>query len=248
MAHWLSRIDDSVEKIERFSVLFFLTVMSGVVFLDVVHRVASSPGGFVEGAVARVVPAGPAVAIVTGLVFRGAGWLFCYGALRSRRDLALSGGRAALVAVGGTLGLEASVRGLLAVFPNGLVWSQNLALSLLLWVALLGATLATKARAHITLELADKLWKGARRRYVHLASGLVAATSCACLALLAAHYTADFVDQWRMGVGYVSGLPIPRWVVYSAMPACFTLMAARFAAYTVGDFRKPVAAPEEGAR
>ena len=42
--------------------------------------------------------------------------------------------------------------------PNGLVWSQPVALGLLLWVALIGATLSTKARAHIALEVADKIW------------------------------------------------------------------------------------------
>jgi TRAP-type C4-dicarboxylate transport system permease small subunit len=239
MAQWLARIDDFVEKFERFVVLLFLTVMSGAVFLDVVHRVSAQPVLRVAAALAGEAPPGPADAPV----YRGPllalvlAYAFFAGALHTA-----SGGerRPPARALLGGLALTAAATTAVVLFvklvPNGLVFSQPLALGLLLWVSLMGATLATKAKAHIVLEVADKIWPAPVLPYARLLSGLVAAGFCLVGAVLSVHFVADYVDQWREGVGYMSGIAVPRWVIFLALPSGFAVMGLRFLAYATADF------------
>lgn len=247
MASPLSRLDDGVARLEKVAVLGCLAVMTAAVFLDVVHRVASSPDGLVLRLLLLFAGDDPSEGtreilsrwIAPGII-RLVGFGVIFAALRTARDSTFSRMGAGAIAAGILLAIEVVVRLMLSAFPHGLVWSQPLALSMLLWVALLGATLATKERAHIVLQIADRLWAGPALRYVRLGSGLLAGGFCLVLALLGAHYTADFYEQWSDGVGYVSGISIPRWTVYLAIPVCFSVMAIRFAGYAVGDFLKGV--------
>lgn len=243
MASPLARFDDTVARVEKAVVLVFLAVMTAAVFFDVLHRVASSPDGLVLKlllAFAGDAPSESTRALLADWIapgiLRGIFFGVVYAALRTARGSTASAGRSALYALGITAVVDVALRILLVAFPNGLIWSQPLSLSLLLWVALIGATIATKERGHIVLQIADRLWSGSRLRYVRLMSGLLAGTFCLVLVLLGAHYTADFYDQWQDGVGYVSGVPIPKWVVYLAIPVTFAVMTLRFAGYAIGDF------------
>lgn len=243
MASPLARFDDTVARVEKAVVLVFLAVMTAAVFLDVIHRVASSPEGLVLNVLLGLAgdsPSESTQAILADWVAPGILRLVlfavAYAALRTARGSTASAGRSALYALVVTAAVDIAVRLLVAAFPNGLIWSQPVALSLLLWVALIGATLATKERGHIVLQIADRLWAGPTLRYVRLMSGLLAGGFCLALVLLGAHYTADFYEQWQMGVGYVSGVPIPKWTVYLAIPVTFAVMTLRFAGYAIGDF------------
>lgn len=238
----LARLDDAIERVERFAIIVMLAVMSLAVALDVVHRVASSPGGIVTNVLLRLAGSDPSPetqAFVetwgAGLVHRLLTMGILYAALRTANGSTLTRARAAVYAAVGAIGLGFAVQALLWLVPNGFIWSQPLALGLLLWVALLGATLATKARAHIVLEVANKLWPPGAQKYVRTVSGVVSAVFCAVLAVLSAYYTFDFYEQWQSGVGYVMGLRLPKWTMYAALPAGFTLMGLRFLAYAVGD-------------
>jgi TRAP-type C4-dicarboxylate transport system permease small subunit len=238
MAHWLARLDDFIEKFERFVVLFFLTVMSGAVFLDVVHRVSAQPVLRVAAALSGEAPPGPADEPVyrAPIVSLLLAYAFFAGALHTasgaRRSLARSLVGGLLLTLATTVGIVLFVK----LVPNGLVFSQPLALGLLLWVSLMGATLATKARAHIVLEVADKIWPAPMLPYARLLSGLVAATFCLVGAVLSVHFVSDYVDQWREGVGYMSGLAVPRWVIFLALPSGFGVMGLRFLGYATADF------------
>lgn len=252
MRQFLSRIDDSIEVIERLTVLVFLSIMSASVFLDVVHRISATPNGIILKALLAVWPGEttPETVKMLGqvgvpLVAAVFAWIFCYGALRTAKGSTLSVGASAGGALVITAFLALFIFGLLRLFPHGLVWSQPLSLGLLLWVALLGATLATKARGHIILEAAEKMWPPQARRWTRLAGGLIATSFCVVLVVLGAAYTADFYTQWTTGVGFVSGVRLPKWCVLASMPICFALMGARFIAYSISDFQAVGQATEE---
>lgn len=252
MRQILSRIDDRIEVIERLTVLIFLAIMSASVFFDVVHRISATPNGVILSTLMLVWPGEitpelkdslgqygvPAVAAVFA-------WIFCYGTLRTAKGSTFSVAQSAGAAVVLTAVLGVAIFALLKLFPNGLVWSQPLSLGLLLWVALLGATLATKARGHIVLEAAEGLWPQAARRWTRLTGGLVAATFCIILVVLGTAYTQDFYEQWTTGVGFISGVRIPKWLVLAAMPICFALMGTRFIAYSISDFQAAGRSTEE---
>lgn len=251
----LGRLDAGFAAVEKVVVLAFLCVMTGVVFFDVVHRVAATPDGFLLKLLQLAFgdPESPdrqaqLETLGVPLLARGLTFVVVYAAFRTGSGVEISRGRAAVLAVLVTAALADAVFLLLRIFPNGLVWSQPLALSLLLWVAMLGATLATRERGHIVLQIADRVWPPHLIPFARLGSGLVAAGFSAALVLLSWHYVADFHEQWRDGVGYVSGLEVPKWVVYSALPVSFTLMALRFFAYAIADFRRGRLPAGAGAR
>lgn len=243
MRQILTRIDNLVVKIERLVVLVFLTIMSATVFFDVVHRVSASPTGVIQRLLVALWPGEPSpetldtiAGVGVPLVIAGMAWFFCYGALRTARGSTMSAGKAAIIAVGLTALLAGADFLLLKLFPNGLVWSQPLALGMLLWVALLGSTLAAHARTHIILEAAEKLWPPAARRYTRLVGGFIAGAFTLMLLVLSLNYTSDFYEQWQTGVGYLAGVRVPKWMVLASMPVCFTLLSVRFIAYAIGDF------------
>lgn len=253
MRQLLRRIDDASARVERVVVLGCLAIMAGVVFLDVVHRVASSSDGIILRILTAFAGGSPSPAtdeffrrfavpaIVIVLTF-----VFYYGAFRTVSSEKISPARAALSGLACTVGTGGALALLLWVFPNGLVWSQPLALSLLLWVSLGGATLVTRLRGHIALEVVDKIWSKKLMPYARLVSGLIAGLFCLAVMVLSIHYVEDFVQQWREGVGYLAGMPMPKWVAFLAMPVGFLLMGLRFLGYAIADFgrRHLVAAGE----
>lgn len=243
MRQILTRIDHQIVKVERLIVLVFLAIMSATVFFDVVHRVSASPTGVIQRLLVALWPGQPSpdtqqtlTNVGVPLVVACLAWVFCYGALRTARGSTISAGKAAIVAVGLTALLAGADLLLLKLFPNGLVWSQPLSLGMLLWVALLGSTLAAHARTHIILEAAEKLWPASARRWTRLAGGFIAGGFSLMLLVLSLNYTSDFYEQWQTGVGYLSGVRVPKWMVLASMPVCFTLLSVRFIAYAIGDF------------
>jgi TRAP-type C4-dicarboxylate transport system permease small subunit len=130
--------------------------------------------------------------------------------------------------------ITAALAGLLYAYteygPRSLVWAQKVSLVAMLWVSLLGASLATYERAHLALELGEKLWP---RKVLHLVNaGAHAVTSAFCVLL--------FWLSMNMLLGpVVQGQNIepltwlPKWTAIIIMPYAFGAMAVRMAAQTV---------------
>lgn len=215
---------DWVYFIEQRFVALALSVMGVVVFLDVVHRVASRERSLLMGLVWAVV----AVAMV-------------FGALRLR-------GRAASLSTAGiSVALVAGVYGALLAFlhflPNGLVWSQTLGLALTLWVGIFGASMATRDHRHLALDLGSKLWPKSMLPAVQGAGNVVTALFCAALGLLAVVSLRDHFRDWSDtdGAGGVfPALAIPKWLAFAGLPVGFALMTVRFFAQALESFRGKV--------
>lgn len=114
--------------------------------------------------------------------------------------------------------------------PRSLVWAQKVSLVAMLWVSLLGASLATYERAHLALELGEKLWP---RKVLHIVNaGAHAMTSAFCLLLL-------WLSMNMLMGPVVQGQNIepltwlPKWTAIIVMPYAFAAMAVRLAAQTV---------------
>jgi TRAP-type C4-dicarboxylate transport system permease small subunit len=229
------RLGDAVYAFEQRFTASAIGVMGAIVFFDVVHRVASRE----RGLVARLVgddapwanPAGTALGLALGLVLVQA-------ALRLRGQPA---GRrvwlraAALTAVG-----YAALRLFLVVLPNGLVWSQTLGLVMMLWVGLVGASMATREHRHLALDLGSKLWPKKALPYVQAIGNAVTAAFCLVFAGLAVvslrdHFR-DYADTGGAGGTFVA-LAIPKWVAFAPIPLTFAMMGVRFAAQVIDGFR-----------
>lgn len=218
---------ERIYRIEQRFVALAMGVMGVVVFFDVVHRVASRE---------LTLPARIAWGVIAVVV--------CTAAIRMRNRAAPQAEtknwiQGTLVAAALWVGLKAFI----AVLPNGLVWSQTLGLVLTLWVGIFGASMATKQKRHLALDLGSRLWPKKALPYVQAVGNLITAAFCLVLAALAVaslrdHYR-DFSDTGGAG-GTFAAIAIPKWLAYLGLPVGFGLMALRFLAQVRDGFRGQV--------
>jgi TRAP-type C4-dicarboxylate transport system permease small subunit len=229
----LHKLDAAVYKVERQVVAGAMAVMGLVVALDVVHRVGTREHGFVERMVAHLTgeaAAAWAAPLVLTAVFLG----FFYAVWRARG--VSHGGKAFGLAALTVVALYGALRGYVWLVPNGLIWSQTLALALMIWAGLIGASMAAKERRHLALEIGPRLFPASVRRFVVALGHLATAAFCIWLLILAAwsitqHYS-DWTESAYEGGTFTAELPfglkIPKWIAFLAIPYGLGMMALRF--------------------
>ena len=212
MRHLLAGLDDRIFQIERAAVALSLLVMSVVVFIDVVWRTAHS----LEGGNAI----GFAIAIFV---------LTMVGAFTARLRDATTVKR---IVIGvSAYALMAVACWLIYLAPNGFGWSQTMAMVLLLWVGLLGTSMATKEGRHIAVDAVKKVLPDRLKRPFEIAACLVTVALSSFLAILGFIYwkqnLVDWIDSdYRSFV--FEAIAIPYWVATLPIPIGFGLTAARF--------------------
>ena len=155
--------DRRLATFERALIVVLLAVMAGAVFLDALHRLFAAEEGRLERLLVALAPAA-LEALVRAVRWRPRCWRWspsCFGyfALKARRPAGCSRRRLAdRRRRRSPPALALATRLLVWLLPNGLVWSQQMALCFMLWVALAGASLGAREQAHIAFELAGKLW------------------------------------------------------------------------------------------
>ena len=109
------------------------------------------------------------------------------------------------------------------VFSTGISWGDPLVRYLVLWVGLIGASLASKEGKHITIEVFSRWFSGHGSRYLKAISYLVSAFICGLLTF--AGWT--FVQN-EAQMGGTTFLEIPVWIPQVIFPVTFALMTLRF--------------------
>jgi C4-dicarboxylate transporter DctQ subunit len=218
----LARLDDLVFAGERAVVAFSLLTMSIVVVLDVVWRTAHS----LEGAHAYGFAAG---------IFA----LTMIGAFTARLSKATPLKRLAYGLAAYALMAAACVAIYLA--PNGFGWSQTVAMVLLLWVGMIGTSMATKEGRHIAVDAVKRVLPDHLKRPFEIAACSVTVAFSSFLAVLGVIYCSqnwlDWVaSEYRSHV--FESIAIPYWVATLPIPIGFGLTAARFVAVAVHGSRE----------
>lgn len=243
MRKLLARADDALFRVEKIVVVALLALMSIAVFLDVVHRLASTEGPL-ERLSAKLFPANIAL-IVSTVIAAAVGWLLVYGALRTAKVAKNpEPKKAALIAVGIVTACYVTVRLLLWIAPNGLVWSQVFGLSGMLWVGFIGASIATKEKAHLTLEIVEFIWKGKAKAHVVRVGSFFGAVFCALMAWLCFLNVRFQYESWAESegaAGVFDAFPAPKFMVFAILPWTFSIMALRLLGRTFGptEVEKP---------
>lgn len=240
-------VERVVTVFERGLIVVLLAVMAGSVFLDALHRLFAADEGRVDRLLLALLPAGAAGAVRAWLgpaVLALATLTIAYGAVRSRWASALPPGaadplprrRLLLQALVITAALALGTRALVWLMPSGLIWSQQMALCLMLWVALAGASLGAREHTHITFELAGALWPRPLRRPVEGLARVLAAAFALFLALLAALHAREHYLEWRDSggaAGLFEAFRVPRFLIFGFLPLPLCSLALRFLAYGV---------------
>jgi TRAP-type C4-dicarboxylate transport system permease small subunit len=252
------RIDHAVYRAERAVVVGSLLLMSVVVFLDVVHRSFSGDESKLAMVVAKIAgwvgvelpPGSPGYAQLTAaapyVLFLGFSALTYFGIRSTKRATPIAAPIAATAAVAGVLVAYGLVRLLLVLVPNGLIWSQDLALVLTLWVGFVGASMCTYENRHLRVEAAGKLLPESVRPLVAFASGVFTTLVCAALLWVSFRYVAFHRQEWvatQGQGGLFPGMTLPKWVGFLALPLSFGFMSVRFFVKALGALRGEIEAP-----
>ena len=108
-------------------------------------------------------------------------------------------------------------------FSSGIDWSDALVRYLVVWVAFVGAAIATREGKHITMDLLSRWLTGAGTLAIQALSNFISAVICSLLTVAAARFI-----WFEAQMGTTTFLNLPVWVPELIMPVTFGLMALRF--------------------
>ncbi len=251
---WVRTLDDALFRGERALVVLLVAVMSVSVFLDALHRVFAAGEGRIERLVLSLAPASAeasvrawlAPGVVAALTF---GVLYVAGRTRQRSGPLPSPMRTAAYAAAGTAIAAGLVRALVAGLPNGLPWSQQLALCAMLWVGFLGASIAARNRTHLALEVAGRIWPARLRPVADWIARAAACSFSLFLAALAVGFARFHYAEWAESdgaAGLFEGFAVPRFLVFGFLPLPLSSMGLRFLVHGVEPAQEIVVHPEPG--
>jgi TRAP-type C4-dicarboxylate transport system permease small subunit len=252
------RIDHGVYRAERAIVVASLLLMSAVVFLDVVHRSFSGEESKLAMAVAKLAgmlgaempPGSPAhdqlSAASPYVLFVGFSALAYFGVRSTRRATPIAAPIAAAAAVAGVLVAYGLVRLLLVLLPNGLTWSQDVALVLTLWVGFVGASMCTYENRHLRVEAAQRFLPQRLRPVVGFVSGLFTTLFCAGLLWVSIRYVGFHYLEYLSTKGQgnlIPGTVLPKFAGFLALPVAFAFMSVRFFVKSLAALRGELEEP-----
>ena len=113
-------------------------------------------------------------------------------------------------------------------FEGGLFWGDSAVRVMVLWVALLGAMVASRHDEHIRIDLAGRYLPPRFKAYV---SRLVSLFTCTVL-LIFAWYSFEFV-RYEYEDGTLAFAQVPAWLCEAIMPIGAAVMAVRYAILTL---------------
>ena len=109
------------------------------------------------------------------------------------------------------------------LFDSGFVWIDPLLRVLVLWLALIGATVATRHNKHIRIDLLSRYFSRNTHRLIQVMVGQISAWTC----LVIAWYGMDWIRlDYADSVTSFAG--IPAWSVEIIVPLAFALIGIRY--------------------
>ncbi|NBB93270.1 MAG: TRAP transporter small permease subunit [Gammaproteobacteria bacterium] len=124
---------------------------------------------------------------------------------------------------------------------SALPWADGAMRAIVLWLAMVGAVVATGRLRHIRIDLIERLLPGPW--LVWLRRPVFAATALVCLALT---WTSLDIVALEYEFRAVAFLNVPTWAVQSIVPIGFGIMAARFLAWALHPPKGPLHPAEGG--
>lgn len=123
------------------------------------------------------------------------------------------------------------------VFGIGLIWIEPLVRQMLLWVALVGAMVATREHHHITVDAVSRFVSGRVRNLVAFVCDAFASVVCGLMTY--ACFQVFFMEFQDPKLGQImTGLPV--WASLLTLPLAFGVMTLRFFRFSLLSLRKTV--------
>ncbi len=126
------------------------------------------------------------------------------------------------------------------LFGEGVVWIDPLLRTLVLWVGLSGAVVATRTDNHIRIDIFAKYFPPSMLKYVQRIAYLFTLIVC----LLIAWHAARFVySEYEYGTIAFSG--VPAWLTASIIPISFSLIAFRYVLLLISPYQRQISPAAE---
>ncbi|MDH3761748.1 MAG: TRAP transporter small permease [Gammaproteobacteria bacterium] len=108
-------------------------------------------------------------------------------------------------------------------FDSGFVWIDPILRVMVLWLGLIGATVATRKNKHIRIDLLSRYFERNTHRLIQSIVGQVSAWTC----LLVAWYGFKWIHlDYQDGMTSFAG--IPAWLLEVIIPVSFALIGLRY--------------------
>ncbi len=108
-------------------------------------------------------------------------------------------------------------------FDAGIVWADPLLRVGVLWLGMIGATVATRHNKHIRIDLLSKLFDRNTHRLIQSVVGQISAWTCLVIAWFGMHWIRlDYED------GFTAFAGIPAWMLEIIIPIAFGLIGLRY--------------------
>jgi len=120
-------------------------------------------------------------------------------------------------------------------FATGIDWGDALVRYLVVWVAFIGAAIATREGKHISIDLLSRWLTGTGNMAVQALSSLFSAAICGLLTVAAARFI-----WFEAQMGSTTFLNLPVWLPELIMPVTFGLMALRFLMEMFGEIGRMI--------
>ena len=109
------------------------------------------------------------------------------------------------------------------LFDSGFVWIDPLLRVLVLWLGLIGATVASRHNKHIRIDLLSRYFSRNTHRLIQAMVGQVSACTCLAIAWYGMGWIRlDYADSVTAFAG------IPAWSVEIIVPLAFALIGIRY--------------------
>lgn len=112
---------------------------------------------------------------------------------------------------------------------NGYSWSGPLSLTLLMWMAFIGASMATYQRRHLAIDAIRKVIPPSKTHFFNTIGYLLTAVATAAF-----FYLSWLYFQQRIGDVAEPG-KIPDWVTLLSIPVALAMVTIRFVSYAIGE-------------
>ena len=109
-------------------------------------------------------------------------------------------------------------------------WPADVNRILVLWIAMVGGSLATQTNEHIKVDFFSRLLKGKARLLVHTATCLIGIVVCGMLA----YFSIDFLKMEIELKETLVAIPIPLWIIQLIIPVGFSIIGFRFLLQLLG--------------
>ena len=109
------------------------------------------------------------------------------------------------------------------LFHSGIPWADIFLRNLVLWVCFIGASLATREKKHISIDVLSRFLSPQVKKMAFFLVNLVSAAVCGFLASAAWQF---MVDE-RSGGGILFG-NVPTWHFLTIVPVSLCIMGVRF--------------------